>query len=90
MNKISEFSEKLEKWKIFRFIGKKFPSANVPIHVILVEKSGQISTFSIQSETWHTYRPVYIKFRNFGESWKNGKFSDLSEIFLLLQMFQFM
>ena len=37
MDKISEFSKKLEKWKIFRFIGKFSSTANIPIHQILEE-----------------------------------------------------
>ena len=32
--KISEFSKKLEKWKIFQFIGKFSSIANIPIHLI--------------------------------------------------------
>ena len=85
MNKISEFSEKLEKWKIFRFIGKFPPTANVPIHVILEDiffLSGKFSTFSIRAETWQTYRPEYIKFRNFQESSEIvvRKFSPLANV----------
>ena len=47
VGKVEDFPKELEKWKIFRFIGKfsdvskleNFPpSANVPIHLILLEK----------------------------------------------------
>ena len=48
MIKISEFSKKLEKWKIFRFIGKFSSTANIPTHQILEEKFRffQIGKFS--------------------------------------------
>ena len=37
INKISQFSKKLEKWKIFQFTGKFSSTANIPIHQILEE-----------------------------------------------------
>ena len=100
----------MEKWKIFRFIGKfsdlseNFPQLKIFQFIKFGKKifrffqigkfstfckcsnlsdfSGKISTFSIRSENWQTYRPRWLKFRNFQKSWKSGKISDLSENFL--------
>ena len=51
--------------------------------------SGKISIFSIRSENWHTFRPGSMEFCNYRKNWKTVKFSNLSEKFPLLQIFQF-
>ena len=107
----------MEKWKIFRFIGKfsdlseNFPQLKIFQFIKFGKKifrffqigkfstfckcsnlsdfSGKISTFSIRSENWHTYKPGRIKISDFSKSWKSGKFSDLSENFPQLQILQF-
>ena len=89
--KFSDLSEKFPQMQIFQLIEFLIKNGKFSTFCKCSNTSdfiGKISTFSIKSENWHTYRPGWIKFPNFRKSWKSGKLSDLLENFPLLQISQ--
>ena len=92
INKISKFTKKLEKLKIFRYIGKFSFNANISIHQILEQNYPIFPNWKIfhLHPHWNfaLSRPGYIKCLDFRERWQIRKVPDLSEKFAPLQIFQ--